>query len=124
MNKTIDEAIEAARELGREDGVDAAAWFVQEFVSEAAAHEAAERLLRGYEDGAPEIMEDVPAPDLSGQWADGRTPRSLAHDVGCNDGDLAFYEWLSDELANAYEDGFNGAVEQHIVNVCKSILEG
>lgn len=85
------------------------------------AIEAARELGRGHGDAMGQIWsiegrdpEAIPEPDLSGQWADGWTPRDLAAHVGMNDGDISwngpeFMGWLCD----AYEAGFAEAVAKY-----------
>jgi hypothetical protein len=50
----------------------------------------------------------IPEPDLSGEWADSRTIRSLARDCGLS------YDLLDDfdcqRIGDAYEDGFYSVV--------------
>ena len=51
--------------------------------------------------GAGVPIEDVRWPDLSGEWADGRTPQSLAADLGLGKG---LWHW-TDDVFDAYERG-------------------
>jgi len=64
--------IAAATVAGRDAGRAAATWH------EPADMERARVLLRGLADGDPEISDEMPAADLSGQWADGETAESVA----------------------------------------------
>lgn len=54
----------------------------------------------------PQVMDRYREPNLSGEFADDPTPASIAHDVGANDGDIAFYGIdLLSEIADAWEAG-------------------
>lgn len=118
MDITYDQAVETAAEIGREHGMNAASWV------ELDGPEGCQKVLRALEDGDPEVYNWLPAPDLSGQWADEYTPDRLATDVGWlpEDGTHNNYDWLS-ELCNAYETAFSDAVETAIVARCQAIIQ-
>lgn len=117
---------ELAWNIGVEHGRDAAAWYVQDSiggrVSARDAIRTASRVLRGIEDGDPEILDSLPYPDLSGEWADGYTPRDLLHDVGGNDGDASFWQDLVSDLCDSYEDGFQSGVLVDVSEACREVL--
>lgn len=103
---TYEECEENARTLGAQDGESAASWYFDgNTTSETYA-----RVLRGIDDGDPEILGTFPGPDLSGQWADATTPRDFVPD-GAPD-------W-TDDLCLAYEDAFILAVSDYIEQVAR-----
>jgi hypothetical protein len=65
---------EEAAELGRCAGYAAATWVFDGNT----APETYARVLRGIEDGDPEILDAYRMPDLSGEYADDPTPATLA----------------------------------------------
>lgn len=69
----------------------------------------------------------LPQADLSGEWADGLTPRALWVHCGGSDGDLSFWpdapESLT-ELCDRYEDTFSHAAEIEAHAVLTSRKEG
>src|SRR5215216_5766452 len=92
---TTDQAIEQAAKIGREHGANAASWWEQDALGGRATHDTrytAEAVLKGLEDGDPAILDSLPQPDLSGQWADGYSSQDLLSDIGLNDGDASFFE--------------------------------
>jgi len=114
-----DHAIAKAAEIGAEHGHNAATWF--ETDNPAA-------ILQMLEDGDPIVYHALPHPDLSGQWADGYTPRQLAEDCGYPEnpagdnpswGDVADHSAGIDELCDAYEEAFSIAVEAEVDRVCR-----
>ena len=112
MTGTLDKVIEYARRKGREDGATAASWFF----SDEATERTYQRVIQGIEDGDPEIMDDLPQPDLSGQWADGLTGPELFREA-CEHAGLDPEEWLEagfGDVCNAYEDAFLETVEHQI----------
>jgi hypothetical protein len=74
----------------------------------------AERLLIGLLDGDPEILDELPSPRLSGEWADDPRPSDLFAEAGvdpcscldepCSCEDRAEIE---SELLDSYSDGFS-----------------
>ena len=114
---TYDEAIGKAREIGREHGENAASWVTDGNTSE----ETYAALLRGIEDGDPMVLDMLPAPDLSGEWADGYTPDRLSADVGWlpEPGTHDHYDWLG-ELCAAYEEAFTEAAEEAVIAACQA----
>jgi hypothetical protein len=67
-----------AYELGRDAAIAAASWVVDGNTSQ----EHIRRMVAWLDDGDPRADEFLPAmPDLSGEWADAPTPRSLFEDI-------------------------------------------
>jgi hypothetical protein len=116
---TYDEAITKAAEIGREHGTNAASWFFDGNT----ATEYYRSTLRALEAGDPMVYDQMPAPDLSGEWADGYSVRQLGEDT-----DSAYLVNRDDpdegtdvpcEVVDAYEFAFSEAVEAEIVRVCR-----
>ena len=74
---------------GYEAGRAAGSWVIDGNTS----RETCERILQGYEDGDPEIMDMQPSP-LSGEWADESIPE-------------IFGKWPTDQQMQDYEDGYS-----------------
>jgi hypothetical protein len=90
------EHVRQARYLGADAALAAASWVE---MTEADARSI-------LEDVDPEVLDRYPEPNLSGEWADDPTPVSLAHEVGANDGDIAFWSGnLLDPISEAWEEG-------------------
>lgn len=88
-----------ARDIGTEHGKAAAGWVFDGNTGT----DTYRRILAGIEDGDPEVMDEIPDSDLSGEWADGYTLDLLAGDVGMDpDDDLDSVIW---EYEAAFRDG-------------------
>ncbi len=117
--------IAEARKLGTEAGENAAAWWEG---SNPPGPKQAQRVLDAIADGDPEIMDVLPRPDLSGEWADEPTPRSLFEDVtGADAHAEASWNWDAyhatvDELCSAWEDGAADAVQRAVERQCRAAL--
>ena len=114
-------ALETAAGIGRGDGESAAAWWIRDAIGGRATGDAipvARRAITGIMDCDPEVMEWIPAPDLSGEWADGLTPDRLAASCGVTGigaDDL-------DDLCTAYDAGFTEAAESAILSACHRVI--
>jgi hypothetical protein len=103
---------EKAAKLGTEHGRNAASWVTDGDTDDATYR----RLFVGIEDFDPEVLDALPHADLSGEWADGMTPKSLAEACG--------YDWYEDEdfdseaLCDAYETAFEQACQDAIAAEC------
>lgn len=126
MNPTVRQALAQARQIGRDHGRNAAEWVLQDTIGgRAPAHstrEAAERLLTGIRDGDPMVLDTLPHPDLSGQQADGYTPRQLLADCDGNDGDASFHDGLVQDLCDNYEAAFELACQDAIERACLAAI--
>lgn len=111
------ELLSEARRMGREDGLRAASWTWDGNTS----RETAERIVKLFEDGDPEVYDFFYAPNLSGEYADEPTPQSLARDLGLDDDDNRA-EWLVDDLAAAYEDGASSSFWPAVEKAYRAIL--
>lgn len=106
----------AAYALGRDDAQSAASWVADGNTDPGHIR----RVLTMLEDGDPAADAYLPAwPDLSGEWADARTPQSLfsevtglAAEAGDADGEVV------DSLADAYTRG----VDETFLDACETAL--
>ena len=112
---------------GLDDGDGAAGWWIQENGGGRDTRPAkdlaamAERVLQGLDDGDPEILDGIPAPDLSGQWADGLTPRGLLDWIGADPDSTRAAEAESD-LCDAYEAAFSRAATDAITKHLRGLV--
>jgi len=109
----IDEVVERAEREGYDHGVTAGSWLLDGNSSE----DAARRLLVGIEDGDPEILDQLPASPLSGEYADGLLPRDV----------LSWYDLdeqhdAAADVLRAFEDGFSRGVEAEAVRSASALL--
>lgn len=109
---TVEDAYSRAAEIGAADGLSAASWFFDGNTS----RETFVAILAGIDDGDPAILDTLPAPDLSGEWADSRTPRSLAAACGLTGEHPDVLDIVSG-LCDEYEQAFNRAADAEIVRV-------
>lgn len=121
--------VSRARDLGREHGENAAAWWLQETPvggrssasgpeGEAWARETLARLDAGDDCGMPEA-------DLSGEWSGNMTPAMLADEIGYDAETDKREEWgfLHSDLCDAYLSGFAEACERAVVNSLRSSVK-
>lgn len=108
----IEQAESWARNEGSNDGRSAASWY------EVPDEQTAFKILKGIYDGDPEIMDTLPAPRLSGEFADDRTAETLVaealEEVELEAGDA--FEEADHIIVAAYEMAFNHASEESIIN--------
>jgi hypothetical protein len=110
---------QAAYELGKEHAKAAASWVTDGNESD----ESRRQKLAGLENGDPDVMDLLPQPpNLSGEWADDSTPRSLVREVtGRTDFGSADANALLEEiLADMYEEG----VDETFYPACERELRG
>lgn len=111
-----------AREIGQEHGENAAGYWSQVAIGAGIGdvNERAARFLIGIDDGDPEIMDALPACDLSGQYADGYTVEQLCADVDAPPDDPENQLVLpSNEIADAYTEAFDDAVMREVTRACR-----
>lgn len=101
--------------LGCEHAQSAATWTVDGNT----ASEHVERIARMFDDGDPALFDYLPPrPDLSGQWADGLTQRSLVEQVTGLSGhaeatwNMDAYDAVCGAICEAYERGVSDTFEQ------------
>ena len=107
---SMEEALEAARKLATEHGKAAASWVFDGNTPD----EYYAKVLKGLEEGDPEVYDSIGEPSFSGEYADDYSERQLCDDIGV-DYDLSTTEEV-DEIAEAYleevRDAFWGEVER------------
>lgn len=109
-------ASDRATENGTKDGTNAAAWFVQNM-----SDEVARVTLDGIDDGDPAVLDGLPFLDLSGQWADGPSVRSVleALDLEALDPDSE----VASDIVDTYRDAFDAAVSDEVERACRAALD-
>jgi hypothetical protein len=110
---TIDQIVTHATALGRVHGQMAGSWVIDGNTSEATAR----RILKGYNDGDPEVMDMQPLP-LSGEFADGPTVSTVLHDLGVSDE----INETTDEFLTAFEDGYSESYWDTVVSACNHVV--
>lgn len=123
-----DRAIAYAAAEGTTDGRAAGSWIIDGNTSEAAAR----AILRGLADGDPAVLDMLPAPDLSGQYADGLTGPALveAAIVNADDWSMSRADWVAywaaldpfTDVCDAYEMAFSEAVAAVVERSARAIL--
>lgn len=111
----IDEVIERAEQEGYAYGVSAGSWVLDGNSTD----ETARRLVRGIEDGDPEILDALPGSPLSGEWADSLTSAAV---LGWFDMDEEHD--AAEDVLRAFEDGFSRGAEAEVVRSCNALLYG
>lgn len=106
-------AIEAAEAAGYVAGTAAGSWLLDGNSS----LDVARRLLDGIEDGDPAVLDELPSPPLSGEWAGDPTPRDVLASVGMSEEDDA-----ADDVLTAYEDAFSRGVSDEAVRSARAML--
>ena len=101
---------EAAR-LGVAAGRAAGSWVIDGNTSRAVA----ERIVTGYEDGDPAVLDIEPEP-LSGEWADSMTPALLGSELGISDPDDVY------AACEEYESSFREAYWGEVIRSARAIL--
>lgn len=106
---------------GAEDGKAAATWVFDGNTTEETW--TAWRTMRN--DGDPEVWDHYAAP-LSGEWADGLTPRAILedYDVELDDVSEEVRDEMSDEMCAAYEQAHSDAWGDEIDRAIAEHLEG
>lgn len=112
----------AARKAGRRAGESAASWatdFGRMNVRD--SQDTARRIIKGFADGDPEVLDSFRFPNLSGEYADDLTPQSLMEDLGLDQDDPRA-EWLEDTLCSLWEDAACMSFEASIIRACNAEL--
>jgi len=103
----------AMRELGTIAGQNDGSWAVDGNTSA----ETAQAIIRGYEDGDPEVMDMMPSP-LSGEFADGPFLPDIFEQVT---GDRDYQGDDASDLLDAYEMAYSDAYWTTVLDSAKSI---
>lgn len=116
----MDEYATEAHALGMDAGKNAASWFV----GSSADQETYEAILKGLDDGDPEVLNMAPA-WLSGEWADEPVPMDIVEVVGY----APSTPYVADDatvqdILDAYESGADEAFWNEVARVCAYHLEG
>lgn len=127
LKEAQDKAVQHAKDLGHDDGANAASRWEQDAIGGRATGDVtavARRVIKGIDDGDPAVLDALPRPDLSGQWADGLNSERLFEEA-CQSAELdpdAERERLYDEVIGGYEEGFSEAVTDGVYSYCKFVL--
>ena len=124
-DKLVDQAIAEAEKLGKAHGINAAQWAIQDSwggrVSSPQDYKAAKAFLDGAEAGDPAILDQFTPPNLSGEWADSMTPRSLIEEV--TEGEIMLTEEEADAVFQAYETEAANGYWQELETSAANLLE-
>lgn len=122
---TNQDHIAKAQELGREAGLAAASWVFDGNSSE----KDYVRVYQGLEDGDPEVLDALPSPNLSGEWADDPTPKSLFEEITGADAhaesswNYDAYQATLEEICAAWEQAAADAVQEEVGRLAREHLE-
>lgn len=119
MNEMTEQAYKQAkadaRKAGEDAGRAAASWYFDGNTDE----QTYRRVLKGLDDGDPEVLDGLPYLDLSGQWADGPTMASVLEDIGCDvDGD----DDAAEDIVNKYQSAYDAAVVAEVERMAREHL--
>lgn len=123
MSVAKDKLGDAAKALGREHGVH---WADVTVTSDKCTVDAAKRIVSGFEDGDPQVMDLCPNP-LSGEWADEPTPMTILDEIANKvDPHELRGEAIEegDDLIDVYEESFREAFWDKVILASKSIMDG
>lgn len=111
--------LDQARAKGHAHGQIDGSWATDGNMSDEALH----RLLQGYEDGDPEIMDSQPAP-LSGEWADGLLIDDVLIALDIEPYNSEDSEWADavDDILGEFEDGYSEGYWQRVTSDCRALL--
>ena len=116
----------AARALGRDDGAGTVAFqdqyrFNGGRVYPSPTADQLEEEAHAVLDG---LADEIPYPDLSGQWADALTPRSLWNYItGTEPDENPRYPDRIDDLCTEYEEAFTRAAEAELYRQARAALK-
>ena len=111
-----------AKRDGQWAGIGAAGWAI-DFgrMTPRQERETAERVLRGIDACDPAVLDGFRVPNLSGEYADDPTPRSLAGDYGVADDDPRA-EWLLDEICTVWEGAASESFWRKLAEDCRDVI--
>ena len=101
-----------AMELGAEHGKSCGSWVIDGNTS----NETAQKIIDGYDNGDPEVMDYCPSP-LSGEFADDPTVHDVLKELG-----VLWSDDRADDLINAYEEAFQSAWWATVIQSCYGML--
>lgn len=102
-----------ARKDGKRTGEAAASWVFDGNTPQ----ETYQRVLKGLDDGDPAVYDSLRTPNLSGEYADDPTPRTLAEDYDITE-ERDPDGFLLDKVCTAWEDAASQAFWREIERVC------
>jgi hypothetical protein len=105
-----------AAQAGIQAAKDSASWTVDgnQDVAERA------RVLAMMRDGDPQAFDYLPSsPDLSGEWADGPTPRSIAVEIAGAEPSPETVDVIADAWESGVSDAFESACEAELIKFCE-----
>lgn len=102
-----------ARKLGEEAGRNAASWTIDGNTNT----ECAKRMVKGFDDGDPMILDGFNAPNLSGEWAGDPTPQSLTEELGIED-----EPEVIDDACTAWEEGVSDTFYSEIERLYRQAI--
>jgi hypothetical protein len=109
MSNALDQK---AYQAGYEHGKSVGSWIIDGNTSD----ETKRAIIKGYDDGDPEVMDMQPSP-LSGEWADDPTTADVLADLGINPDDDS-----ADDLLNEYENGFSEGFWHEVIRSAQATL--
>jgi hypothetical protein len=113
------EILREAKRLGHVAGEAAASWATDGNTT----RETAARIIKGFDEGDPAVLDMFRIPNLSGEWADGPTPASLCEDVGFDaEAEPERAEYLEGDICDAWEEAVSLAFWDTLIRDCKRIL--
>src|SRR5262245_57351269 len=100
--------LKKAEQDGRGAGANSAMWY---YDRSEPTRENLLKVLKGMDDGDPEILDTFVSGSLSGEWADDMTPKRLYEELDMNDKQI---EVASEEVCDAWEAAFNSAYADQV----------
>jgi hypothetical protein len=115
---SYDETMARADALGRDAGVAAASWIFDGSTDRAAYA----RVLAGITDGDPMVLDAYRVPDLSGEFADGYTPRDLAIELDLDPDDADDADAIG-TVCDAWEAGASEGFWHEVERIARVQLQ-
>jgi hypothetical protein len=120
MTKTAEQR---AYDMGKNHGLNVGSWVIDGNTSE----DTCKRILQGWDDGDPEIMDIEPSP-LSGEWADDPTPDDIIELCAVDAVDwtsdrIQEITELHDEILSSYEAGFSDGYWDQVRTSCSAMIQ-
>jgi hypothetical protein len=113
-----DRIIDFARRLGVSAGKAAGSWVIDGNTSSSAAA----RILKGYDEGDPEILDMQPSP-LSGEWADGLTVDDVLIEIALYADAGRIIEDERDDAIDVWLDGFSEGYWDEVIRAARHSAE-
>jgi len=117
MSSDYDKLKAAAAELGREAGHNAGTWVIDGNTTV----ETARKILQGYEDGDPEVMDMQPSP-LSGEWADDPTIQNVLDDIASEAEVWEIDPDSEDDLLSVYENSYSDGYWHEVIRAANAVI--